>query len=84
MSHFHRKGSSHSFPETGMGTGTSKLVSGPYKRAYIAVHQCLLQRRHSTQDTLLSLVYCGSCTVAKAAKYIADAVHEPQYMRYKK
>ena len=56
---------------------STELLVGPYKMAYIAAHQRLLRCR----DTLLSLVYCGSCTVAKAAKYIAATVHEPQHMR---
>ena len=39
-----------------------------------------LQRR-STRDTLLSLVYCGSCTAAKAAIYIVSHVlRQPQQM----
>ena len=56
---------------------------GPCKRAYIEANQRLLRRLRSTLDTLLTLVYCGSCTAAKAAKYIAAAVNEPQYTRDK-
>ena len=37
-------------------------------------------RRRITRDTLLSLVYCGSCTAAKATINIAAAVHELNYI----
>ena len=47
---------------------------GPYKRVYIAAHQCLLRRRHSTQGAEVHEIHL----------YIAAVVHKPQYTRDKR
>ena len=58
----------------------AKLTYGTSAACILRPKQLYIKSR-SMQGRKKSLIYCGSCTAAKAAISLAAAVHEPQYSR---